>query len=179
MTADPCSVDHEFARNAFLYEESPMAYLQLAELRYVRTDAEFDYGFFNFPAVEDGKGDPGQLTGAPEGIMISATAPKEVQDAAIKFMKHIISYDSGFALTRDTGEISCVKGACNKENCDDKQLEAVDLILASTEPAVWQDCATDATIANEFMSGGQLLLTGDLTAEEVMANVQKAAAALK
>lgn len=179
MTSDPCSVDHEFARNAFLYGESPIAYLQLAELRYVRTDAEFDYGFFNFPAVEGGKGDPGQLTGAPEGIMISATAPKEVQDAAIKFMKHIISYDSGFAMTRDTGEISCVKGACNEENCDAKQLEAVDLILASTEPAVWQDCATDATIANEFMSGGQLLLTGDLTAEEVMANVQKAAAALK
>ena len=48
-----------------------------------------------------------------------------------------------------------------------------------TEPAVWQDCATEATIANAFMTGGQLLLTGDMTAEDVMASVQTAAAALK
>ena len=59
------------------------------------------------------------------------------------------------------------------------QLEAIDLILAATEPAVWQDCATEATIANAFMAGGQLLLTGDMTAEDVMASVQTAAAALK
>ena len=67
----------------------------------------------------------------------------------------------------------------DETNCDEKQLEAIDLILAATEPAVWQDCATEATIANAFMNGGQLLLTGDMTAEDVMASVQTAAAALK
>ena len=137
------------------------------------------YGFFNFPAVEDGKGDPGQLTGAPEGMMISATAEPEVQEAAIKFMKFVISKEGGYRLISETGEISCVKGAWDETNCDEKQLEAIDLILAATESAVWQDCATDATIANAFMNGGQLLLTGDMTVEDVMASVQTAAAALK
>ncbi|MFR8177577.1 MAG: hypothetical protein ACLVB5_11100 [Christensenellales bacterium] len=33
-------------------------------------------------------------------------------------------------------------------NCDERRLGAIDLILAATEPAVWQDCATEATIAN-------------------------------
>ena len=74
MTSDPCSVDHEFARNAFIMGVSPMCYMQLAEMKYMRDDEELNYAFFNFPAVEDGKGDPGQLTGAPEGMMISATA---------------------------------------------------------------------------------------------------------
>lgn len=42
-----------------------MCYMQLAEMKYMRDDEELNYAFFNFPAVEDGKGDPGQLTGAP------------------------------------------------------------------------------------------------------------------
>ena len=124
MTADPCSVDHEFARNAFIMEISPICYMQLAEIKYLRDDAEFEYSFFNFPAVEDGKGDPGQLTGAPEGMMISATAEPAVQEAAIKFMKFVISKEGGYNLIAKTGEISCVKGAWDETNCDAKQLEA-------------------------------------------------------
>ena len=179
MTSDPCSVDHEFARNAFIMGVSPMCYMQLADMKYMRDDEELNYAFFNFPAVEDGKGDPGQLTGAPEGMMISATAKPEVQEAAIKFMEFVISKEGGHRMIAECGEISCVKGAWDETNCDEKQLEAIDLILAATEPAVWQDCATEATIANAFMTGGQLLLTGDMTAEDVMASVQTAAAALK
>ena len=179
MTSDPCSVDHEFARNAFIMGVSPMCYMQLAEMKYMRDDEELNYAFFNFPAVEDGKGDPGQLTGAPEGMMISATAKPEVQEAAIKFMEFVISKEGGHRMIADCGEISCVKRAWHETNCDEKQLEAINLILAATEPAVWQDCATEATIANAFMTGGQLLLTGDMTAEDVMASVQTAAAALK
>ena len=179
MTSDPCSVDHEFARNAFIMGVSPMCYMQLAEMKYMRDDEELNYAFFNFPAGEDGKGDPGQLTGAPEGMMISATAKPEVQEAAIKFMEFVISKEGGHRMIAECGEISCVKGAWDETNCDEKQLEAIDLILAATEPAVWQDCATEATIANAFMTGGQLLLTGDMTAEDVMASVQTAAAALK
>ena len=179
MTSDPCSVDHEFARNAFIMGVSPMCYMQLAEMKYMRDDEALNYAFFNFPAVEDGKGDPGQLTGAPEGMMISATAKPEVQEAAIKFMEFVISKEGGHRMIAECGEISCVKGAWDETNCDEKQLEAINLILAATEPAVWQDCATEATIANAFMNGGQLLLTGDMTAEDVMASVQTAAAALK
>ena len=179
MTSDPCSVDHEFARNAFIMGVSPMCYMQLAEMKYMRDDEELNYAFFNFPAVEDGKGDPGQLTGAPEGMMISATAKPEVQEAAIKFMEFVISKEGGHRMIAECGEISCVKGAWDETNCDEKQLEAINLILAATEPAVWQDCATEATIANAFMNGGQLLLTGDMTAEDVMASVQTAAAGLK
>ena len=132
MTSDPCSVDHEFARNAFIMGVSPMCYMQLAEMKYMRDDEELNYAFFNFPAVEDGKGDPGQLTGAPEGMMISATAKPEVQEAAIKFMEFVISKEGGHRMIAECGEISCVKGAWDETNCDEKQLEAINLILAAT-----------------------------------------------
>ena len=179
MTKDPNSVDHEFARNAFIFGEAPMVYLQLGECKYLRDDVDFDYSFFNFPAVEGGKGDPGQLTGAPEGMMISNVASPEVQEAAVKFVKFVISQHGGYEMTRQTGELSCVKGALDETNLDAKQLEAVQLILNSTQPALWQDNVTDAAIADAFMAGGQLLLTGDKTAEDVMKDVQAAAASIQ
>ena len=179
MTADPNSINHEFARNLFIMGESPIAYMQLAEIRYIRQgNAGFAYDFFNFPAIEGGLGDPHQLTGAPEGVMISATAAPEVQEAAIKFMKYLLSPESGFRMTRDTGELSCIVGALNEENLDEAQMRAVELIKAATEPAIWQDCATDASIADAFMNGAQLMLTGNMTAEQVMDSVRAAAAAL-
>ena len=179
MTKDPNSVDHEFARNAFILGEAPMVYLQLGECKYLRDDVDFDYAFFNFPAVEGGKGDPGQLTGAPEGMMISNVASPEVQEAAVKFVKFVISRHGGYEMTKQTGELSCVKGALDETNLDVKQLEAVQLILNSTQPALWQDNVTDAAIADAFMAGGQLLLTGDKTAEDVMKDVQAAAASIQ
>ena len=179
MTKDPNSVDHEFARNAFIFGESPMVYLQLGECKYLRDDVDFEYSFFNFPAVEGGKGDPGQLTGAPEGMMISNVASPEVQAAAVKFVKFVISQHGGYEMTKQTGELSCVKGALDETNLDAKQLEAVELILNSTQPALWQDNVTDAVIADAFMAGGQLIMTGDKTAEDVMKDVQTAAASIK
>ena len=154
MTKDPNSVDHEFARNAFIFGEAPMVYLQLGECKYLRDDVDFEYSFFNFPAVEGGKGDPGQLTGAPEGMMISNVASPEVQEAAVKFVKFVISQHGGYEMTKQTGELSCVKGALDETNLD-------------------------AAIADAFMAGGQLLLTGDKTAEDVMKDVQAAAASIQ
>ena len=104
---------------------------------------------------------------------------QSLQAAAVKFVKFVISKHGGYEMTKQTGELSCVKGALDETNLDAKQLEAVELILNSTQPALWQDNVTDAVIADAFMAGGQLILTGDKTAEEVMKDVQTAAASIK
>ena len=179
MTEDPCSIDHQEARDAFIAGDSPICYMQCGENKYIVDDAEFDYGFFNFPAIEDGKGDANEMTGGPEGWMLSNVSSPEVRDAAIKFLKYLVSVNGGFEMTKQTGELSCVIGACNSENCNDKMLECVELIMAASAPAQWQDCATEATVADAFMKGGQMLLLGTKTPAEVMADVQAAAAAAK
>jgi hypothetical protein len=51
MSSDPCSVDDEFARSAFIMGVSPICYLQLAEINYLRDDEELNYAFFNFLVV--------------------------------------------------------------------------------------------------------------------------------
>ncbi|PJI54235.1 ABC transporter substrate-binding protein, partial [Methylobacterium radiotolerans] len=80
MNDDLTAVGHEIARNAWIAGEAPIMYMQSAEVGYFG-DAQFEYGTFNFPAVEGGKGDPAELTGAPEGFAISKTTehPEEAQ----------------------------------------------------------------------------------------------------
>ena len=174
MTEDPCSVDHTYARNAFIDQESVLCYMQLAEIKYLVDDADFEYSFFDMPALPDGKGDPDELTGAPEGMMISAECKHP--EAAMAFVKFFINKGNGGLMTKMTGELSCVEGAVNEETVSSpKQLEAVDLILKSTNTTLWQDNALDAIVASAFMKGGQLLLTGDMTPDQVMQSVQVAA----
>lgn len=174
MTTDPCSVDHEFARNDLIDEFAVLCYMQLAEIKYLADDAQFEYSFFDMPALPGGLGDPDELTGAPEGMMISAeTAHPE---ACIEFVKFFINEENGGLMTKMTGELSCVEGAVNDDTISTPmQLEAVELIKSASGTTLWQDNAVDATVASAFMKGGQLLLTGDKTAEEVMVDVQNAA----
>jgi len=173
MNEDPNSVDHTYARNAFIDEEGVLIYLQLAEIKYIADGAEFEYSFFDMPALPGGLGDPDELTGAPEGMMISAEC--KYPEAAQAFVKFFINEENGGLMTKTTGELSCVKGAVNENTVSSlKQLEAVELILKSSNTTLWQDNAVDATVASAFMKGGQLLLTGDMTAEQVMEGVRAA-----
>ena len=88
------AIDHETARNTyFATEESPIMYLQFAEISLMTDTVNFDYGFFNFPAFSEGKGDPNALTGAPEGFMVSNKA--EHPEECIKFLKWLVSPDGG------------------------------------------------------------------------------------
>lgn len=174
MTLDPNSIDHETARNALIDEESALCYMQLAEIKYLADDAEFEYSFFDMPALPEGKGDPDELTGAPEGMMISAECANP--EAAELFVKFFINEENGGLMTKMTGELSCVEGAVNEETVSSpKQLEAVEIIKSATNTTLWQDNAVDATVASAFMKGGQLMMAGTMTAEEVMADVQQAA----
>lgn len=173
MTSDPNSVDHKMARNAFIDGESPICYMQLGEIKYLADGTDFDYSFFDMPQLPDGKGDPDELEGAPEGMMISTECKHP--EIAQAFVKFFISKESGALMTKMTGELSCVKGAVNEETVSSpKQLEAVELIKKASGTTLWQDNAVDPIVASAFMKGGQLLLTNDKTAEQVMEDVRAA-----
>lgn len=169
------AIDHETARNTyFATEESPIMYLQFAEINIMKDSVNFDYGFFNFPAFEEGKGDPDALTGAPEGFMISNKAkhPEE----CVKFLKWLVSKDGGAVkLTTEAGDLTSVKGAITAENAMPQQIEALAMIDSASQMAPWFDNACDASIYTVFGQGASAIATGDMTPEQAMANVQAAA----
>ena len=180
------AMDHETARNMFVSGEVPMLYAQLAEIRLIngsastggdKSGAQFEYGFFNFPSVSGGKGDQTGLTGAPEGFMLSSKAKNP--EAAELFFKFLLSKEAGEKMTQDAGEISCIKGAVNENTANPEQIAAVEMIMGASSSVPWYDNAVEASIADAFMRGGQSLAIGDMTAEEVMADVQAVAATVR
>ncbi len=177
---DVCvAIDHETARNTyFATGEAPIMYLQFAEITLLEQSLPegFEYGFFNFPAFEEGKGDPKALTGAPEGFMISNKTqyPEECR----KFLKWLVSEKGGAALTTEAGDLSSVDGAVNESNGLPAHLEAMEIINSASTLAPWFDNACDAAVYTVYGQGAQAIAVGDETPESVMAMVQEAAASL-
>jgi raffinose/stachyose/melibiose transport system substrate-binding protein len=172
MNRAPNAIDHETTRNNFIAERGAMAYLQYAEMGFLRA-AEFDYGFFVFPPIEGGEGRQHTLQGAPQGWMISASTQHPAE--AAKFLQFLISPEMGAKLTEATGIISPVIGAVTGESATPQQLEAFEQIMNAGDPYIWLDTALDSSVADAYMRGAQLLLDGQMTPEQVMVQVQEAA----
>jgi raffinose/stachyose/melibiose transport system substrate-binding protein len=169
------AIDHEAARNMFGNGEAPIVYMQFAEVKMVEDIGKVDFGFFNFPAFADGKGDPGALTGAPEGWMLSKNAPPE----AVDFLKFLTSEETAFEFTKTDGQLNAIKGAVTEENTSPARMEAYQIVLDATAPTPWFDNAVNINIADIFMRGGQSLATEQMTPKEVMEEVRNEAARLK
>ena len=174
------AIDHETARNTyFAAGKAPIMYLQFAEIPMLEKviPEDFEYGFFNFPAFEEGKGDPDGLTGAPEGFMISNKAKNP--EECVKFLKWLVSKKGGEALTTKAGDISSVAGAVDETNALPSQLEAMDIIKSASTLVPWFDNACDPSIYTVYGQGAQAIAAGDETPESVMEQVKEAAAGLR
>lgn len=172
MNDDLTAVGHEVARNAWIAGEAPIMYMQSAEVGYFG-EAQFEYGTFNFPAVDGGKGDPGELTGAPEGFAISKTTkyPEEAQ----RFLEFLLSKQSGIKYAEDAGELSPVKGAVEEADVPEISKELAQGIVDASAMTTWLDNAYDPQIVQAYLAETQLMVSGQQTPEGVMKAVQEAA----
>lgn len=169
------AIDHETARNMFARGELPIVYMQFAEIKMVEDQTDMDFGFFNFPTIEGGKGDQKALTGAPEGWMLSKNAPKE----AVEFLKFLTSKETAYDFTKADGQLNAIKGGVDAQNTSPIIMEAYNLVTEASATAPWFDNAVNINIADIFMRGGQSLATGETTPEEIMEEVQAEASRLR
>lgn len=176
MNPDMTAVTHEVARNAWIAGEAPIMYMQSAEVGYFG-DAQFEYATFNFPSVDGGKGDPGQLTGAPEGFVISKNT-KHPEEAK-RFLEFLVDKQNGIRYTEDTGELSAVKGAVEEADVAPITKELAQGIVDATAMTTWLDNAYDPQIVQAYLTETQLMLNGQQTPEGVMQAVQDAAARVR
>lgn len=172
MNDDMTAVGHEIARNAWIAGDAPIMYMQSAEVGYFG-EAKFDYGTFNFPAVDGGKGDPRELTGAPEGFAISKSTKHP--DEAKRFLEFLLSKQNGIAYAEKAGELSAVKGAVEEADVPEISKELAQGIVDASAMTTWLDNAYDPQIVQAYLSETQLMLSGQQTPEGVMKAVQEAA----
>lgn len=169
---DATAVGHEAARNAWIAGEAPIMYMQGPEIAYFE-DADFEFGTFNFPSVDGGKGDPLQLTGAPEGFVVAANSkhPEE----SLRFLEFMLNKTNGIKYTEETGELSAVVGAVDEADAPQALKDIANEIIDASAMTAWLDNAYDPQIVQAYLAESQLMLAGQQTPEGVMAAVQEAA----
>lgn len=169
------SIKHEEARNMFCSGEVPILFCETAEYKLIKNNNAPEFGTFGFPSITEGKGKPGVLEGAPEGWALSKNASPE----AIEFFKWILNDENMIKWTKDTGEASPYNGTVNSSNASQETIGAVELIKNTKQMIPWFDNAVDLSVGDLFMRGGQAIVTGSSTPEEVMKQVQDAATKLR
>ncbi len=176
FTNMPNAVTDDAAINSFVTGEAAIYYNQFNQYQYIEP-GDFEIGWFNFPSIEDGKGDPEELTGSPQGFMVSSKT--EHPETAVKFLEFLTSSDEASKMVEETGMISSSVGGVNEGNASEAMIELVKTIEEASAMNIWMDSALDAKVAEVYLNSATEMLNGDKTTEEVMNDVQKAAQEVK
>lgn len=172
MNESPNALSREEERSLFVNGQIGIMPLHTIEFPYVK-DAQFEWGTFNFPEIEGGKGDPTVITGAPEGFMVSKESKNP--DIAVEFLKFMTSKEMATKWVETTSVISTTKGAVNADNSTPLMIKVIEDVEKANDMAIWIDTALDGKIFNPYLSGIQEVLNKKKTPEELMNEVQKAA----
>lgn len=167
----PNAVDDDSAINSFVNKTAAIYYNQFNQFPYIEVGG-FDIGWFNFPAIDGAPGDSKELTGSPQGFMVSNKTkhPEE----ALKFLEFLTSEEEAQEMVKATGMISSSQGGINEEIASDYVIEMVKTIEESSKMNIWMDIALDSKVAEVYLNKVTEMLSGDVTAEEVMKAVQNA-----
>lgn len=169
------ALTHPIARGSFLAGRGAMIYMQMVE--FGRIDGspidESGWDFFTLPTFPDGAGDPGIITGAPDGFMISADTQNI--EGAIRLLKFLTTPEQAKQYVDITGMTSSVKGAVTAENADERVLQGLDYLDAASGLALWLDTDMDARSTEVLLAGAQGIIGGTETPEGVMEEVRETA----
>lgn len=172
MNEDPNALSREEERSLFVNGQIAIMPLHTIEFPYVK-DAPFEWGTFNFPTIEGGKGKEAVVTGAPEGFMVSSETKHP--EMAAKFLKFLTSKEMAEKWVETTDVISTTKGAVNENNSSPIMLDVTKEVEESDEMVIWLDTALEGKLFQPYLSGIQELLNEEKTPKEVMKEVQSAA----
>lgn|SRR5699024_71682 len=171
FTDDPNAVTDDQAINAFVNGEAAIYYNQFNQYPFIE-EAEHDIGWFNFPKIEDGKGNQEALTGSPQGFMVSSNT--DYPDEAIEFLEFLTSPEEAQKMVDETGMISSsIDGIPNEENEVLKKF--VETIEDASEINIWLDSAMDSELASIYQKEAQKMLGGEESPDEVMEKIQNEA----
>jgi raffinose/stachyose/melibiose transport system substrate-binding protein len=177
LTKGANGIEHEAAQAQLTNGKAAMQYLEVVEFRNFKkgaVPASFadNWSFFKMPDIPGAGGDPGTLTGAPDGFLVNAQSKNK--DTAIDFLKFLTNQQNGQKIVSEAGFLSPVAGSLTAENSTPQLQDALKLIQQTKTFAIWLDTAAHAKVASAYLSGAQALLDGTKSPEQVMAAVKQA-----
>ena len=94
--------------------------------------------------------------------------------ASEKFFKFLFALPNAERFVRTVGAPAAIQGAVNEQSAFPRLIEAVQMIN-NTRSYPWLDNAVNILIADAFMRGSQAVVSGDMTIDQVLADVRLAA----
>ena len=168
-------VDHTDAQVGFAGGKSAMMYLEWVEFGLLdNTQVTSDgWDFFKLPAAAGSKGSTDALVGAPDMFLINSKAKNA--PLAVAFMKFVVSQKNAAEMQKlMVGYPSPVIGSLTSSNASPQSIKALDEVNKASRLAIWLDTVTPPAVASAFLSGGEALVSGTSTPEQVMQSVQSA-----
>jgi raffinose/stachyose/melibiose transport system substrate-binding protein len=118
------------------------------------------------------------LEGSPEGYLVNAKSPRIA--LAVDFMKFATSAQNAKTLSAPPyGQPSTVVGAVTPETSSKAVYEGVQLVNKAPKLAIWLDMVTVPEVADAWLAGGEAIVSGGKTAEQVLESVRQASAEAK
>lgn len=165
------------AQEAMAGGRAAMYYQEILEFDSVAGEATElgadDFGIFPLPAPADAAGDPNAIEGSPEGYLINAKSPQAA--LAADFMKVATEPENATTLSAlPYGQPSTVIDAVTEETSSKAVFEGINQVNEASQLVVWLDTITVPEVADAWLAGGEAVISGDSTPEEVLERVRAA-----
>ncbi|WP_405474362.1 ABC transporter substrate-binding protein [Paenarthrobacter ilicis] len=179
---DSNGVLYTTAQQALAEGKSGMYYQEVLEFdSTASTDSKLKVdglGIFKLPAAADAKGDKGAIEGSPEGYIINARS-KNVALAA-DFMKFATTSQNAAKLSAPPyGQPSVVRGAVTDQNSSRPVVEGIKQVNEATAAITWLDSVTVPAVADAWLAGGEALVAGTQSPDQVLSSVRAASNSAK
>ncbi|GAB2450614.1 extracellular solute-binding protein [Streptosporangium sandarakinum] len=169
------------AQEAFAGGKAAMYYQEILEFDNATAKGKLDpaeFGIFPLPVPQGAAGDAATLEGAPEGYLINAASPRV--PLAVDFMKFVTNQENAKTLSAPPyGQPSTVIGAVTTDTSSKAVFEGIEAVNNAPRLAAWLDTVTVPEVADAWLSGGEALITGGKTPEQVLESVRQASASAK
>ncbi|KQX08219.1 MULTISPECIES: ABC transporter substrate-binding protein [unclassified Leifsonia] len=137
-----------------------------------------DFGIFQLPAPADAAGDADAIEGAPEGYLVNAKSPRAA--LAVDFMKFATTLESATTLSSPPyGQPSTVIGAVTPDTSSVAVFDGITQVNEASQIVIWLDTVTVPEVADAWLAGGEALISGSSTPEQVLESVRAASNSAK
>jgi raffinose/stachyose/melibiose transport system substrate-binding protein len=159
-----------------------MYYQEILEFDSVTADGNSltpeNFGVFKLPVPSGAQGDPNAIQGAPEGYLINAKSPRAA--LAVDFMKFVTNAENAATLSAPPyGQPSTVVGAVNEDNSSVAVFDGITQVNEASQIIIWLDTVTVPEVADAWLAGGEALISGSATPEQVLESVRAASESAK
>lgn len=170
------------AQEALAGGRAAMYYQEILEFDTVTAEGSSlsteDFGIFALPTPQGAAGDPDAIEGSPEGYLINARSPRAA--LAVDFMKFATEADNASLLSSPPyGQPSTVVGAVTEQTSSTPVFEGISAVNEASQLVVWLDTVTVPEVADAWLAGGEAIISGSATPEEVLQSVRAANDAAK